>query len=139
MREAIEDKVLRLLCLYHQKVPAVLVLNKMDSIPKSRRVFDLIRKLTCNRLDDGSGVVKIAPSDSKFSMEKYLRRKEQALTKREAESEVEKFGDILEIARSERLSEERCSSLTAGLVGWPGFRDVFTVSALQGDGVEDLR
>ena len=51
VREAINKKVLRLLALYYRDVPSILVLNKMDTIPKSRRVYDLIRKLTCNRLD----------------------------------------------------------------------------------------
>ena len=41
-REALDKRVLRLLCLFGN-VPSVLVLNKMDTIPKSRRVYDLIR------------------------------------------------------------------------------------------------
>ena len=41
-REALDKRVLRLLCLFGD-VPSVLVLNKMDTIPKSRRVYDLIR------------------------------------------------------------------------------------------------
>jgi len=51
VRESLNKKILRLMCLYNKHVPSVLVLNKMDTIPKSRRVYDLIRKLTCNRLD----------------------------------------------------------------------------------------
>lgn len=142
VREALSKKALRLLCLYHRKVPAILVLNKMDTIPKSRRIFDLIRKLTCNRLADGQGEVKISDNDSKWSVKTYVKRKERELAKEKDVVDDKKeltWDNILEVVRTERLSEERVVSLTAGLVGWPGFRDVFTVSALSGDGVEDLR
>ena len=74
LREAINKKILRLLALYYFKCPSILVLNKMDTIPKSRRVYDLIRKLTCNRIDGMEGEIKIS-SDSKRSVEKYLERK----------------------------------------------------------------
>jgi GTPase Era involved in 16S rRNA processing len=104
----------------------------MDQIPKSRRIYDLIRKLTCNRLDDGQEVVKITKSDATDSVEKYLKKKDASVT-------INDFSDVAALARAERVSEERCSQLISGLVGWPGFRDVFTISALTGDGVDDLR
>ena len=138
VREAIPQSVLRLLCLYHGKLPSILVLNKMDQIPKSRRVFDLIRKLTCNHLDDGRATVKITHGDTEgCSVNKYLKRKEKALEK--GPDGIHDYPDILRIARSSTLTEDRCRGLTAGLLGWPGFRDVFSVSALTGEGVDQLR
>jgi len=138
VREAIPQSVLRLLCLYHGKLPSILVLNKMDEIPKSRRVFDLIRKLTCNHLDDGQATVKITHADTEgCSVNKYLKRKERALE--ESPDGIKDYPDILRIARTCTLTEDRCRGLTAGLLGWPGFRDVFSVSALTGEGVDQLR
>ena len=138
VREAIPQSVLRLLCLYHGKLPSILVLNKMDQIPKSRRVFDLIRKLTCNHLDDGQATVKITHGDTEgCSVNKYLKRKERALEK--GFDGINNYPDILRIARSHPPTEDKCRGLTAGLLGWPGFRDVFSVSALTGEGVDQLR
>ena len=138
VREAIPQTVLRILCLYHGRLPAILVLNKMDEIPKSRRIFDLIRKLTCNHLDDGQATVKITHGDTEgCSVKKYLKRKERALDG--SNDGINDYPDILRIARAGSITEERCRGLTAGLVGWPGFRDVFTVSALNGEGVDQLR
>ena len=138
VREAIPQSVLRLLCLYHGKLPSILVLNKMDEIPKSRRVFDLIRKLTCNHLDDGQATVKITHADTEgCSVNKYLKRKERVLE--EIPDGIKDYPDILRIARTCTLTEDRCRGLTAGLLGWPGFRDVFSVSALTGEGVDQLR
>jgi len=136
VREALNKKVMRLLCLYYKDVPSILVMNKMDTIPKSRRVLDLIRKLTCNRLNGELGQLKIT-KDSKRSVENYLKRKARAQDEGLVQSKD--VSDILEIASKGRLSEEKTSSLISGLLGWPGFHDVFTISALNGDGVEDLK
>jgi len=57
VREAIDKKVLRLLCKYYHKVPSILVINKMDIMPRKRLVFDLIQKLTCKRLQDVKSTV----------------------------------------------------------------------------------
>lgn len=138
VRETLNKKVLRLLCLYYRDVPSILVLNKMDTIPKSRRVFDLIRKLTCNRLEGEQGQIKISKHDNKRSVESYLKRKSR-IEEEEATHVKEDVSDILEIAGKEGLSEQKTSSLTSGLLGWPGFSDVFTVSALNGDGMDDLK
>ena len=140
VREAINVKILRLLALYYFKCPSILVLNKLDTIPRSRRVYDLIRKLTCNRLDGVEGEVNIS-KDSKRSVEKYLERKagsSEGETEGEGEG-VTNFSEILSKARRGRLTEDEVSRLTEGLVGWPGFKEVFTISALNGDGVPDLK
>ena len=129
-------QVLRLLCLYYYKVPSIIVINKIDTIPKSRRVFDLIRKLTCNRLKGVEGQVTISKQDSKWSAKSYLKRKARS---HEEDADVTERADVLERAAAGGLTEGDVASLTAGLVGWPGFSDVFTISALQGDGVEELR
>ena len=136
VREALNKKVLRLLCLYYKDVPSILVLNKMDTIPKSRRVLDLIRKLTCNRLDGEQGQLKIT-KDSKKSIETYFKRK--ARSEQEESIPGKNASDILQIASRGGLSEEKTSGLISGLLGWPGFNDVFTISALNGTGVEDLK
>ena len=34
VREAIDKKILRLLCLYQSRLPSILVLNKIDTIPR---------------------------------------------------------------------------------------------------------
>ena len=138
VREAINVKILRLLALYYFKCPSILVLNKLDTIPKSRRVYDMIRKLTCNRLEGVEGEVNIS-KDSKRSVEKYLERKTRSSGGETGGDGVTNFSQILSEARRGRLTEDDVSRLTAGLVGWPGFKEVFTISALNGDGVPDLK
>ena len=34
IREAVDKKILRLLCLYQARLPSILVLNKIDTIPR---------------------------------------------------------------------------------------------------------
>ena len=42
------------------------------------------------------------------------------------------------LLENEQVNTQTIEELCKGLVGWPGFENVFTVSALHGDGVEDL-
>ncbi|XP_023323160.1 GTPase Era, mitochondrial [Eurytemora carolleeae] len=143
VREGIDKKVLRLLCKYQHRVPCILVLNKIDSMPESRRIFDLIRKLTCNRLDNESGEIKISKTDPKWSVESYLKHKKRRslLCAEEERMEVERrsMESIINEAKDGMVEDERALELVQGLLGWPGFRDVFSISALKGDGVKDLR
>ena len=139
VREAINKKVLRLLFLYYSNVPSILVLNKMDTIPRSRRMYDLIRKLTCNRLDGVQGEVSITKdTESKRSTEAYLKKKSKKCEDQDDDSS-DRLNQIMETSKSSHVSENDVSELTSDLIGWPGFRDVFTISALKGDGVNDLR
>ena len=138
VREAINKKVLRLLSLHYHNVPSILVLNKMDTIPRSRRIYDLIRKLTCNRLDGVQGEVNITKDmDSRKSTDAYLKKK--SMKSENLDYSLKQINHIMETSKSGSLSESEVSELTSDLVGWPGFRDVFTISALKGDGVNDLR
>jgi len=141
VREAIDKKILRLLARYQHKCSLVLVLNKLDTIPKSRRIYDLIRKLTCNRLEDGSGQVKISQHDPKWNVESYFKRKERIAKKEGEDREQEKLTvkDVLDEVREGKVRNTRADTLITGMIGWPGFKDVFSISAKTGDGVKDLR
>jgi len=142
VREAIDKKILRLLCKYQHRAPAILVLNKLDTIPSQRRVYDLIRKLTCNRLEGESGEVKISEHDPKWNVESYIRRKKRAaksLTGGAGVDEEMNIGDVLKEARQGGMGDKRAEELSQGMIGWPGFRDVFSISAKYGNGVKDLK
>ena len=77
VRENISKRVLSVLCR-NPDTPAILVLNKLDTIPKSRRVYDLIRKLTCGRLNGIKHGTRIAKETSKkLSVEEYFKKREK--------------------------------------------------------------
>lgn len=132
--------MLRLLCLY-SRVPAVLILNKLDTIPRyyikkkfllviktsclssrfrSRRIFDLIRKLTCNRVEgEEESRIKISTHDSKMSIHNYIKRKERAASNQDFSEEttpleVSDIDEIYQIAKKEKLTEMDAASLTKG-------------------------
>lgn len=102
-----------------------------DTIPKSRRIFDLIRKLTCNRLEGEASSSRISKQEQKLTPEEYIRSKSAAVVsvKKNKKLDVDEF---LETVASGQLQEKDIAKLLAGVVGWPGFRDVFTVSATEG-------
>jgi len=142
VREAVDKKILRLLCKHQHRVPSILVLNKLDAIPRNRRLYDLIRKLTCNRLDVGTTQIKISEHDPKWNVESYLKRLKRISNQGGAESKKDEDMSaivVLEEARQGKVKDDRAETLITGLLGWPGFRDVFSISAKDGSGVEDLK
>ena len=157
VREAISKRVLNLL-IRNPDVPAILVLNKMDTVPHSKRMYDLIRKLTCGQLEGQRQVVNIKKgAERRQSVETYFKRRQKKQARmthgQPAEEEVEEefktdkikirsYDDLMRVIKgdtSQYNMDELVDDLSTGLVGWPGFRDVFTISALYDNGVEDLR
>jgi hypothetical protein len=108
-----------------------------DTIPQSRRVFDLIRKLTCNHLEGQEAVVRVIKKQTKHTAESYLRAKEKITPpqdeKRGDKLDSKAFLGVLESATG-RLDDDKVAELLRGVVGWPGFRDVFAVSSSAGQG-----
>ena len=145
-REALDKRVLRLLCLFGS-VPSVLVLNKMDTIPKSRRVYDLIRKLTGAHMDGVPTPTNIADlNPSKMKADAYMKFKErvpEAAEEGRAARRKTTIDDMQSLYLRTRNgfdgSELELEDLLAGKVGWPGFKEVFTLSATDGQGVEPFK
>ena len=64
-------------------------------------------------------------------------------TQSDSPTVINSYDDLLEVlyalrGENEQVITQTIEELCKGLVGWPGFENVFTVSALHGDGVEDL-
>jgi len=57
---------------------------------------------------------------------------------------IASYDDLLQVlyeikGQENEIRTRSIEELTKGLVGWPGFQEVFTTSALNGDGIDDLR
>ncbi|XP_045476313.1 GTPase Era, mitochondrial [Harmonia axyridis] len=91
-RERIDIKLLHMLEEL-KKRPSFLVLNKIDKVKQKRKLLELTRKLTDNRLE------------GKLS-----------------EENLEASEDDVDVIK-----------------GWPYFKEIFMLSSLEGNGVEDLR
>eukprot|EP00095_Tigriopus_kingsejongensis_P008102 maker-scaffold590_size129399-snap-gene-0.35 protein:Tk08102 transcript:maker-scaffold590_size129399-snap-gene-0.35-mRNA-1 annotation:"hypothetical protein DAPPUDRAFT_194445" len=142
MREAIDKRILRLLCLYPH-IPSVLILNKIDTIPKARRVLNLIRKLTCNRLEGQPSTVRIKPHVDRRTAESYLKSKDRSGSPEKNEhieppNPVEDFMRVVRTKKGE-LTETEIVELTNGKVGWPNFSEVFSISSVTQEGIANFR
>jgi GTPase Era involved in 16S rRNA processing len=101
-RGSLHPIILDLLREYN-KIPSVLILNKIDKLRSKRSLLELVKTLTCNNI-----------SLDKFDKKKMLKPEEDK--------------PIDPNREHEKTSE----------VGWPGFKGVFMVSSLNGDGVNKL-
>ncbi|CAB4068780.1 era [Lepeophtheirus salmonis] len=113
IREFINPEILKILCLYPE-IPSILVLNKLDTIPTSKRIYNLIRKLSLDSLQGQRASTEI------FKTKEHLISKYFSSPKNTSTQSLD--GVIIK-----------------DLKGWPGFRDIFTISALNGTGVDKLR
>ena len=90
------------------------------------------------------------PANPKY-LDSYLQRKRKEFeknlsnipTETQLESEdilkITSYKDFFHILKNNRIDDRLVTQLTNGLVGWPGFNEVFAVSALENKGtVSDL-
>ena len=137
VREAVDKKILKLLCLFSE-TPSILVLNKIDTIPRTKRFLDLIRKLTCNHLEGRRSSSRTLTSRKTPSLEDYLETKSNTEKKREKSLEnIEFLTDVRE--KNFSFTERNLDRTLEGVLGWPNFRDVFVVSSTEGTGVQALK
>jgi small GTP-binding protein len=162
VREAIDKRVLKLLCRY-ANTPSVLVLTKMDELPESRPVLDLVRKLTCNHLDGvdttARPLLKKPRRKKELTTEHYLKRLEgresdgvrqpdrlledgssarsSKATVRSGETVADFLLDVR--ANAKEWTDDELTARLRRVVGWPGFREVFAVSVVDDTGIAMLR
>ena len=143
-----------MLCYHAFDIPSILVLNKLDLDKKDRDIYGLIKKLTCGYLGGVKQVTssKVRKSDSNSkSLDSYLIRKRKEFEKKtkdltnqpdpnsEEHLKITNYKDFFHILKNRRTDDRLISQITNGLVGWPGFNEVFAVSALENKGtVSDL-
>ncbi|XP_055346645.1 GTPase Era, mitochondrial-like [Paramacrobiotus metropolitanus] len=117
----------------------ILILNKVDRIKKKSKLLEMANVLTCGVVDS----VKVQRHEP---VESYLSRAQKGQLKLERATglrpaaadpeatfwdDVEAFGKMEWFEDKRRFVEERC--------GWPKFKEVFMISALDGDGIEELK
>ncbi len=167
-REVIDKSILRLLCKFAH-IPSVLVLNKTgitniplyvgpfvtcryirtlcvifaDLFPQSRRNYNLIRKLTASHMEGVPALPRIvkqpATVDSYLSQKRKEMKSEERPRRKTTAENMHDFYQKVQNRIGSDWNDEELEEELRGKVGWPGFREVFTVSATQGDGVDSLR
>lgn len=117
---------------------AVLILNKVDLIKKKSKLLEISRTMTCGVVDS-QPVPRYEPIESHLTKaQKGLLWREQMERKKNAKDPEEMFwNEVDEYAKLEKYEDRRM--LIARKKGWPRFKEVFMISALDGDGIEELK
>lgn len=117
--------------------PSILVLNKVDCINKKRKLFDVSYQLTDGKV---AGQQEADPRPHTVSLP--VDRKGEAAQLKVVEKRMRSKGYILELPKidgdNEELADDSDDEAEA-LCSWSNFSRVFMISALLGDGIDDLR
>ncbi|XP_053680771.1 GTPase Era, mitochondrial [Anopheles nili] len=114
-RNILNPVLLRILEEYAH-IPSFLILNKIDTLKSKRILLDIVRNLTCNRLENIQN----------YSLQVNQRK-----------------GKNTELAAKQKLvkSSGESAKLEAPqtvVEGWPHFTEIFMVSAMTGDGLREV-
>ena len=123
-RGSLNPALLRLLHLYPKK-ESILVLNKIDIVKEKRLLLKLTSQLTENMIDGQAIITTPTPSKLRSPVNKPLTNSRAVVT-----PTVRNL--------PENLTEKQVGEAIEGKIGWPHFKRVFMISALDGDGVSDI-
>ena len=147
-RTSLSPEIIKILAEYTH-IPSILVLNKIDVV-KSQKLNQDIRKLTFNQLEGKkSSTTKfvnkdLSPEELYQKILKKSRSSEEDKKVRVRDNDgsfvIQSYEDIMDVLRDEELNRrEVIQDLSESLTGWPGFANVFVISALKGRGVDGLK
>ncbi|KAK0068927.1 GTPase Era mitochondrial [Biomphalaria pfeifferi] len=164
--QAMDTTLLQLLYLYRH-IPSVFILNKVDLVKQRNNLLQTIRLLT-DGIVDGHYLIKES-NKSKINKNALFDAADQALdqnagkNKKEYEHNTQKFSrreysgqpaeipsqllrpDVDTIRHTELTWDEYFDKLrkahraVQNMRGWPLFKEVFVLSSLRGEGVQDLK
>lgn len=117
----------------------ILILNKVDRIKKKSKLLEISRTLT-------SGIVDSKPVPRFEPITHHLTKAQKALLWQEQQDgtraaeidpEVKFWEDVEAYARLTTVDERKM--FVEKKTGWPKFKEVFMISALDGDGIGELK
>ncbi|KAI1288480.1 GTPase Era, mitochondrial [Halotydeus destructor] len=127
----------------HAEKKSILVLNKVDQIKKKKKLIDITARLsdgTVGGLRTHEGLARLCVTE-KTHMQNIIDKAEARAKKKGYLIDVQ--GDSAHQVSAELDSENNLQDGDKDAVdeklGWPSFSQVFMVSALDGDGIQDLR
>jgi GTPase Era involved in 16S rRNA processing len=123
-RGSLNPALLRLLHLYPNK-ESILVLNKIDIIKEKRLLLKLTSQLTEGMIDGQAIITTPTPSKLRWPGKKPVTNGQAVVT------------PVVQHLSS-NLTEQQVGEEIKGKIGWPRFKRVFMISALDGDGVSDI-
>uniref|UniRef100_A0A2M4BQN8 GTPase Era, mitochondrial n=2 Tax=Anopheles marajoara TaxID=58244 RepID=A0A2M4BQN8_9DIPT len=112
-RHALNPVLLRVLEEYSH-LPSFLILNKIDTLKSKRILLDIVKNLTCNRVESIRDYVPVRRRNKLTPL---------AGQEKQAQEEPSSSGSDAPVPQAE---------------GWPHFTEIFMVSALTGDGLRDV-
>jgi len=111
----------------HRDTKSILVLNKVDQVKKKQKLFDIVNNLTGCCIEG-----KSIEGSEMFTHRDRLKNTEEEIK--------QLIYHNMRLKKNETLKEEDLSDLSIlRRLSWPYFSRVFMISALTGDGVDDLR
>ncbi|XP_056602003.1 GTPase Era, mitochondrial [Triplophysa dalaica] len=132
-RNKLHLEVLKCLAL-NPDVPAILVLNKVDLLKSKMLLLDITAQLTEGVVNGKKIRIRgVAKSNQRLAAKAQSRHAEEAYSE-----STEKESSDQESQNKNRLSREELKDLKSRS-GWPHFKDVFMLSAVDREDVETIK
>ncbi|XP_059147150.1 GTPase Era, mitochondrial-like [Physella acuta] len=158
MAHALDQQLLQILYLYRH-IPAVLVLNKLDLIKDRKELLQMVRLLT-DGIVNGDYLAKESPTKSIKKRDLFdaadkslgnSGNKNKEITTESRDSKKAVLPANLSVSAGDIVKEDdlewteyfdklkRANRVVRDMKGWPLFKEVFVLSSLKGEGIQELK